>query len=76
MVVEFAHQICTCNDSPKTSAHLEFLVVFANCLLLFQMKGYYCSQKYTFLFALFLNDLQRLLEKENLQGLKTISEKS
>jgi len=40
------------------------------------MKGYYCSQKYTFLFALFLNDLQRLLEKENLQGLKTISEKS
>ena len=29
----------------------------------------------TFLFALFLNDLQSFLEKENLPGLKTISEK-
>jgi hypothetical protein len=28
-----------------------------------------------FLFALFLNDLQSFLEKENLPGLKTISEK-
>jgi hypothetical protein len=28
-----------------------------------------------FLFALFLNDLQSYLEKENLPGLKTISEK-
>jgi hypothetical protein len=30
---------------------------------------------YPFLFALFLNDLQSFLEKENLLGLKTISEK-
>ena len=30
---------------------------------------------YPFLFALFLNDLQSFLEKENLPGLKTISEK-
>jgi hypothetical protein len=29
-----------------------------------------------FLFALFLNDLQSFLEKENLPGLKTISEKN
>ena len=29
----------------------------------------------TFLFALFLNDLQSFLEKENLPGLKAISEK-
>jgi hypothetical protein len=28
------------------------------------------------LFALFLNDLQSFLEKENLPGLKTISEKN
>ena len=30
---------------------------------------------FPFLFALFLNDLQSFLEKENLPGLKTISEK-
>jgi hypothetical protein len=29
----------------------------------------------SFLFALFLNDLQSFLDKENLPGLKTISEK-
>jgi hypothetical protein len=29
-----------------------------------------------FLIALFLNDLQSFLEKENLSGLKTISEKN
>ena len=31
---------------------------------------------FPFLFALFLNDLQSFLEKENLPGLKTISEKN
>jgi hypothetical protein len=30
---------------------------------------------YLFLFAMFLNDLQSFLEKENLPGVKTISEK-